>query len=144
MIDLLLCEPSWDEDVKFDDSMKLRISLLNELECTIWSLIMLGSSRSEARLWLCNTIAGMTGITPRHQCELFLNFVKSHKQGLASQLLHMMFEKKPHLGGSIFAKRSHILEKFFQGRFCLCLLFSCTNLILTHSSPNYKSTFTVM
>ncbi|KAI9083892.1 hypothetical protein K1719_034150 [Acacia pycnantha] len=114
MIDLFLSEHSWDEDVDSDDSMKLRVSLLNELESTIWSLIMSGS-RSEARLWLCNTIAGMTSITPRHQCELFLNLLKSQKHGLASQLLHMMFEKKPQMGGSILAKRSHILEIFFEG-----------------------------
>lgn len=122
MIDLFLSEPSWDEDVDSGDSMKLRVSLLNELESTIWSLIMSGS-RSEARLWLCNTIAGMTFITPRHQCDLFLNLLKSQKQGLASQLLHMMFEKEPQMGGSILAKRSHILESFFEGEFHLCFLF---------------------
>ncbi|KAK4261533.1 hypothetical protein QN277_004518 [Acacia crassicarpa] len=114
MIDLFLSEPRCDEDVDSGDSMKLRASLLNELESTIWSVITSGS-RSEARLWLCNTIAGMTSITPRHQCELFLNLLKSQKHGLASQLLHMMFEKKPQMGGSILAKRSHILEIFFEG-----------------------------
>ncbi|KAF7809428.1 uncharacterized protein G2W53_036171 [Senna tora] len=117
MIDLFLSEPSCDDDdVDGGDSMKLRISLLNELESTIWSLMMSGG-RSEARLWLCNTIAGMTSITPRHQRELFVHLLKSRgqKQGLASQLLHMMFEKKPHKGGSILARRSHILEKFFEG-----------------------------
>lgn len=114
MIDLFLSEPSWDEDMDSGDSMKLRISLLSELESTIRSLIMSGS-RSEARLWLCNTIAGMTSITSRHQCELFLNLLRSQKQGFASQLLHMMFEKKPQIVGSILAKRSHILEKFFEG-----------------------------
>ncbi|XP_028793716.1 uncharacterized protein LOC114749369 isoform X2 [Neltuma alba] len=114
MIDLFLTEPCWDEDVDSGDSMKLRISLLKELESTIWSLIMSGS-RSEARLWLCNTIAGMTSITCHHQCELFMDLLRSQKQGLASQLLHMMFEKKPQMGGSILAKRSHVLENFFEG-----------------------------
>lgn len=119
MIDLFLTEPNWNDDIDVDDSVKLRISLLNELESAIWSLLMMSGGRSEARLWLCNTIAGMTSITPRHQRELFVNLLRSseHKKGLASQLLHMMFEKKPHKGGSILAKRSHILEKFFDGEF---------------------------
>ncbi|KAI4327973.1 hypothetical protein L6164_020375 [Bauhinia variegata] len=39
------------------DSMKLRISLSSDLESVIWSM-MISEGRSEARLWICNRIAG--------------------------------------------------------------------------------------
>ncbi|KAI4314559.1 hypothetical protein L6164_027454 [Bauhinia variegata] len=115
MVYLFLSEPNWNADVD-GDSVKLRISLLSELESVIWSMMMSGG-RSEARLWLCSTIAGMTSITPRHQRELFVTLLRStrQKKGLASLLVHMMFEKNPQKGGSILAKKSHILEKFFEG-----------------------------
>lgn len=127
MINLFLSEPNWNDDVDDDGSTELRISLLKELESVIWSAMMSGG-RAEARLWLCNTIAGVTCIAPRDQLELFGNLLRTRgqKQGLASQLLHLMFEKSPRKGGSILAQRSRILENFFEGEFYgleSCLVF---------------------
>ncbi|KAE9597927.1 hypothetical protein Lal_00029513 [Lupinus albus] len=116
MINLFLSEPNCN-DVVDDDSTNLRISFLKELESVIWSAMILSGGRGEARLWLCNTIAGVTCVTPRDKRELFGNLVRNRgeKQGLASQLLHLMFEKSPRKLGSILARRSHILDKFFEG-----------------------------
>ncbi|KAM4073251.1 hypothetical protein ACB094_10G004300 [Castanea mollissima] len=77
------------------------------------------SGRSEARLWLCNTIAGMSSVTSYHQRDLFVNLLRSNKSPkralLASQLLQLIFEKRPQIMGSIIAKKSYILKKFFEG-----------------------------
>ncbi|KAJ7953352.1 Glycine--tRNA ligase beta subunit [Quillaja saponaria] len=115
MVYLFLSEPNWIDEVD-SESTKMRISLLNQLESVLWSLMMSGG-RSEARLWLCNTIAEMSSITPHHQRELFVKLLRSmrQKQGLASQLLLLMFEKSPQKGGFILVKRSYVLEKFFEG-----------------------------
>ncbi|KAK7250737.1 hypothetical protein RIF29_33364 [Crotalaria pallida] len=117
MINLFLSEPDWSDEVD-GASTELRISILKELESVIWSAMMSSAGgRAEARLWLCNTMAGVTCIAPGDQRELFGNLVRTRgeKKGLASQLLHFMFEKSPQKLGSILARRSHILEKFFQG-----------------------------
>ncbi|XP_061356876.1 uncharacterized protein LOC133301274 isoform X2 [Gastrolobium bilobum] len=116
MINLLLSEPNWNDNVDDDGSTKLRISLLKELETVIWSTMMSGS-RAEARQWLCKTIAGVNSVSPRDKRELFGNLLRNRgkKMGLASQLLNLMFDKSPQKGGSILAQRSHILEKFFEG-----------------------------
>ncbi|KAG2676799.1 hypothetical protein I3843_12G071100 [Carya illinoinensis] len=115
MIYMFLSEPIWDENGN-DASSSVRISLLNELESVIWSLMMSGG-RSEVRLWLCNTIAGIRSITSHHQCELFASLLRSKpwKRALASQLLQMIFEKRPQKAGLILAKKSYILKKFFRG-----------------------------
>ncbi|XP_050377382.1 uncharacterized protein LOC126794664 [Argentina anserina] len=112
MLNLFLSEPSW----KDDDSAEMRVSLLNKLESVIWSLMTSGG-RSEARLWLCNTIAGISSITPHHQRELFIDLLRSKrmKKRLATQLLHMIFDNRTQKAGSIIAKRSYALRKFFQG-----------------------------
>ncbi|XP_062029425.1 uncharacterized protein LOC133745383 [Rosa rugosa] len=112
MLDLFLSEPNWKED----DSAEMRVSLLNKLESVIWSLMASGG-RSEARLWLCNTIAGISSITHHHQRELFIDLLRSKplKKRLATQLLHMIFDNRPQKAGSVIAKRSYALRKFFQG-----------------------------
>lgn len=113
MLNLFLSEPNW----KDDDSAEMRVSLLNKLESVIWSLMASGG-RSEARLWLCNTIAGITSITPNHQRELFIDLLRSKplKKRLATQLLHMIFDNRPQRAGSVIAKRSYALRKFFKGQ----------------------------
>ncbi|KAF8402397.1 hypothetical protein HHK36_013352 [Tetracentron sinense] len=115
MVQLFLSEPVCSDDGD-DGTAKHRISLLDELGSIIWSLITSGG-RSEARLWLCNTIACISSITPRHQRELFMNLLRSKptKLALAAQLLQMIFEKRPRKAGPILAKKSYMLEKFFKG-----------------------------
>lgn len=116
MVNLFLSEPVWD-DVVDTDSAKMRISLLSKLESVIQPLLMSGG-RPEARLWLSNSIAGMTSVTRRDQCELFMNLLRSKptKYGLASQLLQMLFDKRPQKAGSVVSKNSDILERFFEGK----------------------------
>jgi hypothetical protein len=122
MVYLFLSEPKWDENGD-GSSASIRISLLNKLESVIWSLMTSGG-RSEARLWLCNTIAGIRSITSHHQCELFVSLLRSKplKRALACQLLQMIFEKRPQKVGPIIAKKSCILEKFFEGKSLLIVL----------------------
>ncbi|KAK4846724.1 hypothetical protein QYF36_021285 [Acer negundo] len=117
MVELFLLEPKWDGDGHGDiDSAKLIISLLNRLESVVWSLITSGG-RSEARLWLCNTVSGISSISREQHRELFVKLLRSKRvsRGLASQLLQMMFEKRPHKAGHVLAKKSYRLEKFFEG-----------------------------
>lgn len=116
MIQLFLSEPTWS-DKEDEESLKQILSLLTKLETIVWSLISSGG-RSEARLWLCNTVSGISSITPRNQLKLFVNLLRSKplKRGLATQLLQMIFEKKPHKAGAIIAKKSHVLENFFRGK----------------------------
>lgn len=118
MVYLFLREPISNDDGDNEDT-KMRISLLNKLEYVIKSFLM-SDGQSQARFWLCNTIAGVGSISRQHQCELFMNLLRSKKlrRGLASQLLQMVFEKRPHKAGSIIAKRSHVLDKFFEGKLC--------------------------
>ncbi|XP_059659955.1 uncharacterized protein LOC132306550 [Cornus florida] len=115
MIQLLLSEPTWS-NAGHDNSVKQRIYLLNKLESVIWSL-MLSGGRSEAKLWLCNTLSGIVSISPHHQRELFAELLRSKppKQGLAAQLLQMIFEKHPHKAGHVIAKKGYMLENFFKG-----------------------------
>ncbi|XP_057513608.1 uncharacterized protein LOC130795502 [Actinidia eriantha] len=116
MVELFLSEPirSGGGD---DESVKKQISLLNKLESMIWSLLMSCGARSEARLWLCNSLSKIRFVTPRHQRELFVKILRSKplKRALAAQVLQMMFEKYPRKTGYILAKRSHLLENFFKG-----------------------------
>lgn len=115
MVQLFLSEPDWNIDGD-DEAVKQKISLLNELESIIWSLISSGG-RSEARLWLCRSLSSISSITPRHKRELFVNLLRSRplNEGLAAQLLRMIFEKQPQKTGPIIAKKSYMLEDFFRG-----------------------------
>ncbi|PIN19794.1 hypothetical protein CDL12_07525 [Handroanthus impetiginosus] len=116
MLQLFLCEPTWGDDNGNTESYKRRRSLLDELESVLWSLMSSGG-RSEARLWLCNSLSGISSISPRRQRDLFVSLLRSKpiKQHLASQLLQLIFEKQPQKMGPIIAKKSHKLEKFFKG-----------------------------
>lgn len=117
MVNLFLSEPVWN-DVRADDSSELRKSLLVKLGIAIQSFLMSGA-RSEARLWLCESMAGLTSIAREDQRELFASFLKSKpakRNGLACQLLQMMFDKRPEKAGSVLSKNSHVLEKFFEGK----------------------------
>lgn len=118
MVYLFLKEPIWKDDGDNEDTKK-RISILNKLESVIKSFLM-SEGRSQACFWLCNTIAGISSITRQNQCKLFMDLLRSRmpRRGLASQLLQMIFEKKPQKAGLIISKRSHVLEKFFEGKLC--------------------------
>ncbi|KAJ6674481.1 hypothetical protein OIU85_010732 [Salix viminalis] len=115
MIQLFLREEAKrKEDVREEDSERTKgmICLLKQLESVIWSLI----TRSEARLWLYNTISCITSITPYQKRELFASLLRTtSKKGLASQLWQLIFQKRPHEAGTLLAERSYVLEKFFQG-----------------------------
>ncbi|XP_058196704.1 uncharacterized protein LOC131312763 [Rhododendron vialii] len=116
MVQLFLSEPTWSDTVD-DKSVKHRISLLNELQSLMWSVLASHGGQSEARLWLCNSISSMSSVTPRHRRDLFVKILRSKplKRALAAQILQMIFEKLPRKAGSILAKRSHLLEDFFKG-----------------------------
>lgn len=118
MIQLFLSKPNWKADDGDSDSPKLIISLLNRLESFLWSLIISGG-RSEARLWLCNTISTINSLSPEQQRDIFVNLLRSKQQlqnhDLASQLLQVFFQKSPHKAGRVLAKKSYKLVKFFEG-----------------------------
>ncbi|XP_075514839.1 uncharacterized protein LOC142549658 isoform X1 [Primulina tabacum] len=116
MLELFLSEPTWADGNGSDESSAWRKSRLDELEIVIWSL-MSSDGRSEARLWLCNTLSSIRSISHRCQRELFVSLLRSMpvKQYLASQLLQLIFEKWPQKVGPIIAKRSKKLENFFKG-----------------------------
>ncbi|XP_010242702.1 PREDICTED: uncharacterized protein LOC104586985 isoform X2 [Nelumbo nucifera] len=115
MVQLFLTEPFETENGDAD-AFRDKLDLLKKLESALWSLITSGS-RSEARMWLCNTISCINPISPRHQRQLFMKLLSSRppKRALASQLIQVIFEKRPHKAADIIAKKSYILEKFFQG-----------------------------
>ncbi|KAL0435191.1 UNVERIFIED_CONTAM: hypothetical protein Sradi_0227000 [Sesamum radiatum] len=98
MLQLFLREPAYDENNGNDESYKRRSSLLDELESVIWSLMSSGG-RSEARLWLCNTLSGISSISSRRQRDLFVNLLRSKpiKWHLASQLLQLIFDNQQKL-----------------------------------------------
>ncbi|CAA0806012.1 Unknown protein [Striga hermonthica] len=116
MLRLFLREPTWGQSNGDDEFYKQIKSLLDELEQVIWSLLSSGG-RSEARLWLCNTMSGISSITPQRQRDLFVSLLRSKpiKRHLASQLLYLIFGKQPQKVGPIIAKESHRLENFFKG-----------------------------
>lgn len=117
MVQLFLSPPaSSDLGDRDADAVNERISLLQKLESIIWFVITSGS-RYEARIWLCNTVSSIHTITPRDQRDLFLDLLRSKKskQHLAPQILRMVFEKRPEKVGPIIAKKSYMLEKFFEG-----------------------------
>ncbi|MFS7903216.1 hypothetical protein Hanom_Chr01g00021391 [Helianthus anomalus] len=122
MVHLFLSEPDWDWDGGDDQQ---RISLLNDLESMI-RLLITSQSRSEARLWLCKDVSGISCLSRRQKCELFSTLLRtsSQKRDLAAQILQMIFEKQPKRAGSVLAKKSDMLEDFFRGKsvsFCIIL-----------------------
>ncbi|KAF6164655.1 hypothetical protein GIB67_032883 [Kingdonia uniflora] len=116
MVQLLLSEPSWNDDEDFI-ALKERISCLKRLEPIICSLIT-SEGRSEARLWFCKTVACLSSISPQAQRDSFLELLRSKPRNLVlcAQILRMIFEKRPHKVGPIIAKKPYILEKFFKGK----------------------------
>ncbi|CAL1393059.1 unnamed protein product [Linum trigynum] len=117
MVQLLLSKPNSSGDCDGDNELGERwVSVLNQLGSVLWSL-MTASGRSEARLWLCNTIGGIESITPSQQRDIFVKLLRTKptQVGIATQLLQMIFTKRAHRAGGIVSKRSHVLERFFQG-----------------------------
>ncbi|KAI3526422.1 hypothetical protein L1887_05675 [Cichorium endivia] len=116
MVHLFLSEPSWSSDGGDADSVKQRISLLNDLD-SIVQLLIASQSRSEARLWLCKDLSGINSLSRRQKRELFVTLLRtsSQKRDLAAQLVQIIFDKQPKKAGSILAKKSHMLEDFFRG-----------------------------
>lgn len=98
------------------------LSLLRNLESILRSLISTGG-RYEARLWLCNTVSSFHSIDRNDQLSLFLELLRLERSKLdvARRILQMIFEKQPRTAGRILAKKCYLLEKFFQGKRCLCL-----------------------
>ncbi|PWA79938.1 hypothetical protein CTI12_AA204340 [Artemisia annua] len=115
MVHLFLTEPDWSCD-ESDDSVKQRISLLNDLESVVHSLIA-SQSRSEARFWLCKDVSGIRSLSRRQKRELFVTLLRtsSKKRDIAAQLVQIIFEKQPRRAGSILAKKCNMLEDFFRG-----------------------------
>ncbi|GAV68396.1 hypothetical protein CFOL_v3_11899, partial [Cephalotus follicularis] len=131
MVELYLKEPNWSEDIIIDVELTKKIvSLLNDLGSVIWSVMMTsgsGGGRLEARFWLCKTISGITCVTPSQQRQLFVRLLRSKtrkKRALAAQLLQMVFEKMPRKAGAVLARKSYVLEKFFQGKLRIIQWFS--------------------
>ncbi|KAK5784209.1 uncharacterized protein LOC108473748 [Gossypium arboreum] len=116
MVPLFLSEPNWDAEEGDNEASSQIVSLLSKLGSVIWSLMVSGG-RSEARLWLCNAVSRLSSISPHHKRDIFMKMLTSKptRKGLASQLLQLVFEKRPRKVGSILANKSYLLEKFFQG-----------------------------
>ncbi|KAH0923667.1 hypothetical protein HID58_023685 [Brassica napus] len=115
MVNLFLSEPNWDDDAHNITNTDVILPQLNKLSSHIQSLVTRGA-RSEARLWLCSALSTLS-ISPRRQLNLFMKLLRSkpRKKQLVSQLLQLMFEKRPKKLGSVLAKRSYLLERFFEG-----------------------------
>ncbi|KAL1198436.1 hypothetical protein V5N11_008909 [Cardamine amara subsp. amara] len=116
MVNLFLSEPNWNGDAhKSNSNINVILPLLNKLSSHIQSLVTHGA-RSEARLWLCSALSTIS-ISPRRQLNIFMKLLRSkpRKIQFLSQLLQLMFEKSPRKLGSVLAKKSYILEKFFEG-----------------------------
>ncbi|KAL0889892.1 hypothetical protein Bca101_013875 [Brassica carinata] len=115
MVNLFLSKPKWDSDTHNSSNTDVVLPLLNKLSSHIQSLVTRGA-RSEAKLWLCSALSTLS-ISPRRQVNLFTKLLRSkpRKKQLVSQLLQLMFEKRPKKLGSVLAKRSYLLERFFEG-----------------------------
>ncbi|KAL8161615.1 hypothetical protein V2J09_013104 [Rumex salicifolius] len=113
MIQLFLSKPVWASETDVVGTSDPRLSLIDELEKSLWTLII-SEGRSEARLWLCDTISSFKSITPKQQRVIFIKLLKSNRD-LAAQVLQMIFERRPNKLGMILARKSHVLEKFFRG-----------------------------
>jgi len=124
MINLFISEPTRNNDANAEeDSTKLRIHLLKELETVLWSTII-SLGRAEARMWLRKTIAGFNCVKPRDQREIFINFMRipKKKHDLASQFLNLMFDNSPQKLGSVLARKTRVLENFFTGEYFYFLI----------------------
>jgi hypothetical protein len=115
MVNLFLSEPKWNDDAQKSSNINVILPLLNKLGSQIQSLVTHGA-RSEARLWLCSALSTIS-ISPSKQLNIFMKLLRSkpRKMQFLSQVLTMMFEKRPRKLGFLLAKRSYILEKFFEG-----------------------------
>lgn len=115
MVNLFLSEPKWDDDAHNSINTDVILPQLNKLSSHIQSLVTRGA-RSEARLWLCSALSTLS-ISSRRKVNLFMKLLRSkpRKKQLVSQLLQLMFEKRPKKLGSLLAKRSYQLERFFEG-----------------------------
>lgn len=150
MVQLFLQVPA-DEGSADTDAVRARRSLLDKAESVIKSVVRSGG-RYEARMWLCSTVSSIHLLDPRDQQELFLDLLemKDSRRDVASRLLRMILDKKPAKAGSVLAKKCHMLEKFFQGRFTKNLIFFVFSAFITHrfyfifaccNSPVYVSSF---
>ncbi|XP_023640742.1 uncharacterized protein LOC17875550 isoform X2 [Capsella rubella] len=118
MVNLFLSEPLLNDVAQNSSSssnIDVILPLLNKLGSQIQSLVTRGG-RSEARLWLCSALSSVN-ISSRKQLSIFMKLLRSKPRMIqfVSQLLTMMFEKRPRKLGSLLAKRSYILERFFEG-----------------------------
>ncbi|XP_024007072.1 uncharacterized protein LOC18013125 [Eutrema salsugineum] len=115
MVNLFLSQPKWNCDADDRSNLNVILTLLNKLGSQIQSLVTIGA-RSEVRLWLCSALSSIS-ISRRRQVNIFMRLLRSNprKTQLVSQLLQLMFEKRPRKLGSVLAKRSYLLEKFFAG-----------------------------
>ncbi|KAL9282759.1 hypothetical protein AtEden1_Chr5g0133911 [Arabidopsis thaliana] len=115
MVNLFLSEPKWNDDAQKSSNINVILPLLNKLGSQIQLLVTHGA-RSEARLWLCSALSTIS-ISPSKQLNIFMKLLRSkpRKMQFLSQVLTMMFEKRPRKLGFLLAKRSYILEKFFEG-----------------------------
>lgn len=122
MIELFLSKPIWGDD-KNSDSAEQRMPVYDKLEKTIWRIIT-SEGRSEARLWLCESISSLSSVTSHERQDLFMKLLRSKpvKLDIAAQVLQMFFERRPQQAGLILSKKSHRLEKFFDGKLALWVI----------------------
>ncbi|XP_057517462.1 uncharacterized protein LOC130798478 [Amaranthus tricolor] len=113
MIELFLSKPIWGDDNS--DSAEQTMPVYDKLEKTIWRIIT-SEGRSEARLWLCESISSLSSVTSHERQDLFMKLLRSKpvKLDIAAQVLQMFFERRPQQAGLILSKKSHRLEKFFD------------------------------
>lgn len=118
MVELFLSKTEVNVTDSIKDVVKSRVLLLEKVEKLIWKILS-SDGIYESRLWLCNTLSSIRFITPSDQRRLFMNLLRSKqsKRDVASQLLRMIFEKRPGRVGDFVVKKSNMLEKFFQGMF---------------------------
>ncbi|KAJ1696009.1 hypothetical protein LUZ63_012707 [Rhynchospora breviuscula] len=96
--------------------VKDKFCVLHKVQSCISSQINNTPARYEARLWLRNTISAFHSLNPpSDQCLVFRNLLdnKAYRKDVAPQLLHLIFQTRPHLVGPIIAKRCHLLNNFF-------------------------------
>ena len=103
-------------DCSVDGAASEIISLLQSLESIVWSVITSGG-RYEPRLWFCRTISRIRSVDPEDQREVFVRVLEStpSKREVAAQILRMIFDQRPGKAGEMLARKSHILERFFEG-----------------------------
>ncbi|KAI4341564.1 hypothetical protein MLD38_026275 [Melastoma candidum] len=116
MINLFLSPPVWGT-IHGGDSAETVLPLFQRLGREIWAAVEASGSRSESRLWLCKTVSLSTSLSPDERRRLFVKVLREETIGreLASHLMRMVFEERPQMAGSVLARRSRVLEKFFRG-----------------------------